>query len=546
VTVESAADSTAPTARPGVRHLTRRLTGVRLTRWRVIHVVAVGLITAVMAVGYSVFALVLNYRFQTSSYDLVIFDEAVRSYAHFHPGISPIKGLHNNFGANFSVLGDHWSPILASLAPLYWIHDSPTTLLVAQAVLFSLAIPWLWVFTRRAFGGGRRATLAAYLVAVAYLLSWPIASAEVFDFHEVAFAPVLMAIVFERLQAGKLRTALIASFLLLLVKEDMGLVVAGIGVYLLVSVPSTVRRQRIVGLGMIVFGLADTWIATYLLIPAFGGHASYYWAYGVLGRGVPQVAAHVAAHPLEAAKLMITPRVKLDTMLWLLAPCCFLPLLSPITIAVIPLLVERMMQDQFGNWWVTSYHYNAYLVIILACGGVDGAARLGRWLGHAYRASRPRDGDEARTAQLSTSVATVGLVAAVLMLAVGVYSVPKFALGQAFHRSFFHRTVYEKIAEEAVSAVPSGVTVEAVNYLGPQLSGRDKVLLWDGDGGTPVYAPWIIANTSTQQFTWRGGLSEQIKRVELLKKHGYKTVFDRGGYIVLKSPTAGSSAGHSG
>ncbi len=541
VTVESAADSAPPTARPGVRRLTGRLTGVRL-----VHVAGVGLVTAIMAVGYSVFALVLNYRFQTSSYDLEIFDQAIRSYAHFHPGTSPVKGLHNHFGPGFSILGDHWSPILASLAPLYWIHDSPTTLLVAQPVLFALAIPPLWVFTRRAFGGGRRAAVAAYLVSVAYLLSWPIASAEVFDFHEVAFAPVLIAIVLERLQAGKLRGALIAAGLLLLVKEDMGLLVAGIGVYLLVSVPSTVRRQRIVALGMIVFGLVDTWIATYLLIPAFGGHASYYWAYGALGHNLPSVAANVAAHPLNAAKLMITPRIKLDTMLWLLAPFCFLPLLSPITLAVIPLLVERMMQDQFANWWVTSYHYNAYLVIILACGGVDGAARLGRWLGHAYRASRPRDGDEARAAQLSSSVATVGMVAGVLMVAVAVYAVPKFALGQAFHRSFFHRTVYETIAEEAVSAVPSGVTVEAANYLGPQLSPRDKVLLWDGDGGTPIYAPWIIANVSTQQFTFRGGIAEQVQRVALLRKHGYQTVFERGGYIVLKSPSAGTSAGHSG
>ena len=100
------------------------------------------------------FALAQFYTFQTSSYDLVIFDQAVRSYAHFLPGISIIKGLHNGFGPHFSVLGDHWSPILAALAPLYWIYNGPQTLLVAQAVLFALAIPPLWVFTRRAFGGG--------------------------------------------------------------------------------------------------------------------------------------------------------------------------------------------------------------------------------------------------------------------------------------------------------------------------------------------------------------------------------------------------------
>ena len=99
-------------------------------------------------------------------------------------------------------------------------------------MLFALAIPPIWVFTRRAFGGGQRAVVAAYLVSVAYVLSWPIASALAFNFHEVAFAPVLTAVALERLQAGRLRTALIALAALLLVKEDMGLLVAGIGVYL--------------------------------------------------------------------------------------------------------------------------------------------------------------------------------------------------------------------------------------------------------------------------------------------------------------------------
>jgi uncharacterized membrane protein len=510
--------------------------------------VAVGALTALMAAGYSVFSLTLNYTFRTSSYDLVIFDEAVRSYAHFQPGISIVKGLHNGFGPHFSILGDHWSPILASLAPLYWIHDSPTTLLVAQAVLFALALPPLWVFTRRAFGGRRRATAAAYLVSVAYMLSWPIASAAAFDFHEVAFAPVLIAVVLERLQAGRLRTALLAAAALLLVKEDMGLLVAGIGVYLAVTRPQLVRRQRIVALALIIGGVADTWVATYVLIPAFGGRASYYWAYGALGHNLPQVAGHIVTHPLGTLKLFITPRVKLDTMLWLLAPFCFLPLLSPISIAVIPLLAERMLQDQFPNWWVTAYHYNAYLVIILACGGVDGAARLGRWIRRARQDNHIGTAKPDR-AQPDGSVATVGLAAAVVMCAVGAYLVPKFALGQALHPSFYQRTAEEDAAAAAVAAVPGGVTVEAVNFLGPQLSGRDTVLLWDGDGETPVFAPWVVAATGSRQFTFHS-VQEQDQRITVLKQHGYKTVFDRGGYIVLHSPTAGQagtgSEGHGG
>src|SRR5437773_156575 len=93
-------------------------------------------------------------------------------------------------------LADHWSPALALLAPLYWIHDSPATLLVAQGVLFALAIPPLWAYTRRQLGPG-----AAYFVCVAYALSLPVMEAVIFDFHEVAFVPVLTAVMVERFDA---------------------------------------------------------------------------------------------------------------------------------------------------------------------------------------------------------------------------------------------------------------------------------------------------------------------------------------------------------
>ncbi len=355
------------------------------------------------AAAYSAFAVIRYLTFQSNSYDLVIFDQAVRSYAHLRPGISIIKGLHNGFGPDFSVLGDHWSPILALLAPLYWLSNSPVNLLVAQAVLFALAIPPVWMFTRRAFGGGPKATAAAYLVSASYALSWPIASAVGFDFHEVAFAPVLTAVALERLQAGRVRTALVALAALLLVKEDMGFLLAGIGIYLAAARPRTVGRPVLTGLILVAVGLADSVLATYVLIPAFGGRSDYYWAYGALGNNVPQVIGHIFTHPASSFRVLTTPRVKVTTVAWMLAAFCFLPLCSPITLAAIPLLLERMLNSKFPNWWVTSFHYNAYLVIILVFAAVDGAARLGRWSAEvrdymADRRSRPGPGPQPRAA----------------------------------------------------------------------------------------------------------------------------------------------------
>jgi len=504
----------------------------RLVRRRSAHRFAVGALTALVAGLYCVFALAQYYTFRTTSYDLVIFDQAVRSYANFEPGISIIKGVHNDFGPHFSVLGDHWSPILASLAPLYWIQDSPQILLVAQAFLFALAIPPLWMFTRRAFGGGTKAAAAAYLVSVAYALSWPIASALAFDFHEVAFAPVLTAVALERLQAGRLRTALVALGGLLLVKEDMGLFVAGIGMYLAVSRPRVVRRQLAVAGALIVVGIADTFVTTYILIPAFGGRSSYYWAYTALGTNVPQAIGHLIAHP-ASLKLLVTPRVKLGTMLWLFGAFCFLSLRSPIALATIPLLLERMLANLFPNWWITADQYNAYLVVILVCAAVDGAARLD-WalLRRRHLAARPPW--------------TVALVCAAAMCAVAVCLVPRFGFGPALHPSFYRRDALERAAAAADELVPGGVTVQAVNNLGPQLSARDTVLLWDGDGHTPpLGSPWVVANTRQLQFTF-SSVREQRQRLEFLERHGYRAVFNRDGYVVLHRAGSGSAAARPG
>ena len=513
------------------------------------HQVAVGMLTASVAALYCVFALTRYYTFHTSSYDLVIFDQAVRSYAHFRPGISIIKGVHNGFGPGFSILGDHWSPILATLAPLYWIYNSPQTLLVAQAVLFALAIPPLWIFTRRAFGGGQRATAAAYLVSVAYGLSWPIAEAANVGFHEVAFAPVLMAVALERLQAGRLRTALIALAALLLVKEDMGLLVAGIGLYLAVARPRLVRKQLLVAIALIVVGVADTWLATRVLIPAFGGRSNYYWAYPALGQGIPQAAWHLIAHPASSLRLLITPRVKLGTMLFLFGAFCFLPLRSPIALAAVPLLLERMLATLFPNWWVTSYQYNAFLVVVLLCAAVDGAARLDRWpvltrkrlaAGRTPPAEQgsARSADAGPTRADAAGTRTVALVCAAAMCAVAVVLVPRFALGAALHPSFYQRNSRMNAAVAATAAVPDGVTVAAADHLGPQLSARDTVLLWEQR--STVSAPWVVADVARPDFPFRS-LGEQGQRVAFLERSGYRIVFERKGYIVLHR--GGASAG---
>jgi uncharacterized membrane protein len=478
-------------------------------------------LTALAAIGYSTYSLLLQYTVRTHAYDLVIFDEAVRSYAHFQPGISPIKGYHNFGNPSFSVLGDHWSPIIATLAPLYWIYNGPQDLLIAQGVLFALAIPPVWLFTRRALGGpgNRKATIAAYLVSITYGLSWPIQGAVGFDFHEVAFAPVLTAVGLERLQAGKKKTGLLALAGLFFVKEDCGLLVAGIGFAILVMRTPWVSRW--IAAAMIPVGIIVTFVEVYVLIPAMGGKSGYYWAYQELGNNMRSAAVHLLTHPLVGLHAMVEPGAKVDLLLWLLAPFLFLSLLSPLSLAAVPLLLERLLNVKFPDWWHIGDQYNAYLIIILVFAAVDGVARLDGW-------ALPKIQPGWRTGRLP-------LAAAAVMAVVSIALVPHFPFGSLLNSNWYHRNWKQEDAVLAANHVPNNVVVEAASNVAPQLTSRDTVLLWDGDGLSPLFPDWVVTCTSDGEFTFPT-IADQIARVNLLKEHGYVTVYSVGGYLVMHKP----------
>ncbi|MFV2179033.1 DUF2079 domain-containing protein [Actinomadura sp. LOL_016] len=457
---------------------------------------------AVAAVVYAAYSLLRLHTFRASSYDLVIFDQAIRSYSGFGPPVAIVKGVHNGFGPGFSVLGDHFSPILAVLAPLYWIHDGPGTLLVAQAVLFAAAIVPIWRYAHR-----RTGRAAAYCASGAYALSWPVAEALAFDFHEVAFVPLLSALLIERHDAGRRGQAAAVAALLLLVKEDMGLLLAGFGLYLL-----TRPGDRRSGAVHIAAGLAATWAASRIVIPAFGGADGYYWAYGALGPDLPSAAVHALTHPWDVLALLGDPPTKLLTMLLLAAPLLLLPLASPLTLVAVPLLAERMLAVGFANWWQPQYHYNAFVIAVLVLAAVDGAARLRR------RVRWTRGGPRA-------------LPAAGLLVATAV-TVPFFAFGDLADPALYRRDERARAAAAAAEHVPSGALVEAANDVGPALSARARVLLLDR---WPRNAPWVVADVERLTFPFRS-VDDQRLRVRGLLRLGYREVFRRGGYVVLHHP----------
>ncbi|NHC13141.1 DUF2079 domain-containing protein [Motilibacter deserti] len=469
--------------RPPQQERAARAPGRRL---RGPHAVAVPAVALALAAVHATLGLLAYRNFRVGSWDLLLFDETVRGYAGWGAPVQPALGVHLDVGPDLIALGDHFSPILVLLAPLYWVWDDPRMLILAQAGLIAVSICVAWVIARRVLGPG-----IAYAVAVATGLAWPLQEASVVGFHEVVFAVPLILLACERLQARRPGQAAAWAASLMLVKEDMGFVTVMFGVLL------ALRGWRKLGVWLAVAGLAGAYLSTSVIVPAFYGHGSpdgdYYEAFFA-----------ALPNPVDTFEVVFSPVQKEQTVLWLLAPFAFLPLASPVVLLTLPQLGERAISSN-PNHWGLEQHYNAVLLPVLVVAAVEAARRLPRRWRQAF--------------------AAYAVLAAVVLCA-------KFPFADLADRETWRLDAHEQAAAQAVALVPAGVTVEADNEIGPHLADRGTVLLLDK---TPRDAPWVVVDVARSSFPI-DSLAVQRDRVRLLQASGYELVLDNGSYAVLRRP----------
>jgi len=480
-------------------------------------------VSAFCAACYLVTSFTVYGQYVGSGYDLGLFDQAVRAYSHFHAPITPLKS------PDFNLLGDHFHPILALLAPGYWIWDNPGVLLIAQDLLVAASIPVVYRFTRR-----RAGFAFALVMAAAYGLSWPIQTMIDVQFHEVAVAVPLLALAIDALDRGDHKHLLLWSVPLLFVREDMGILVALMGVLVYVRAPRStastwwrarlLRRPPPVALALIVGGIAAYELVTAILIPSLSAsHHFSYWQFDAIGSNLADALRGILIHPWHAVHVFFTPGEKVRTLLYLLAPLAFLPLGSPYVLIALPLLAERFFNSR-PELWLTHFQYNALVWLVLVLASVDGAGRLG-----LFRTTGP-------------ATAVRGLLALVL---IGAEVALTFVVPTQFRSLLpnvarLMETRHEPSARSAQRAgelVPDGVCVQATDRVAPHLTRRDHVTL----PHLPITgSDYIVLDLSQPNVSVRASPTEVLAAA---RAASYVTVFEQGSVLVLRSPDYAGASG---
>jgi uncharacterized membrane protein len=438
-------------------------------------------LAAVFVVPYAVVPILRFRRLETASWDNAIFEQALKSYAHLHAPVADIKG------PGFNILGDHFSPIIAVLAPVYALLPHAQTLMVAQAVLLALSIVPI-----ARVGIARLGLAGGVGVALGYGLSFGLEAAVDVDFHEVAFAAPLLALAGAAWLEQRWTAVVVWSALLLLVKEDLGLTVAMVGVVLLLG---GVRRQ---GLLLLVGGVLAAFLVVLVVVPAFSAGGDY--TYLSTGDNAGRIGLDVLFSGLDT---------KVRTLLFTFGITGFLALRSPWSLLTLPTLAWRFATDK-DYYWGTDWHYGLVLMPIVFVALLDGIARAQAgerpWL-RRYAAAAP------------TAVAAVGVAVAM-----------SFPFGALLQRATWQASPRAADAQAVLRMIPDGAVVETDVGLITHLAGT-RTVYWVGTSGSVAPTYLLVDNVG-------GGWSQAVSAKDYAEQQNpgttYRTVFDRDGYQLAR------------
>ncbi len=445
--------------------------------------------------GMTSFSIYLHNSFRTHAMDLGYFDQVIWN-------TSQGRLFANTLKYPYHFLGDHFSPILALLAPLYWVWPDVRMLLLAQSLALALAgLPLYWL-ARQVVKG------LAPLVLVAFYLNPELHLVNLSDFHEIALVTPFVALALYALLQARYPLLLLSLFLALCCKEDMAIVVMSFGLYLVLRKgpgPSG-GKGRWWGVASLVLGAVWLAGAVFVAIPHFrqgGGYGSIAARYSYLGN-TPQEALTTVLRQPEVLVTHLLQGKKLLAFLRVLLPVAFLPFLGwPIFCLSFPLFVYLQLSDRPSLYTLREWHVAPIIPILLAA-AIVGLQRLKDW----------------KVRRLALCSLLLGS-----LVACGLFSPIGRALeteGMAPERRPYIQNVLKRIPSQAV--------VSAQTDILPHLSQRQEIYLFPSviEG-----ADFIVLDREGNTYPVREDYDEIVDQ-EVLPDPSFQVLYQDHGFLLLE------------
>lgn len=408
------------------------------------HILRFTLLAALLTGYFTYLGFSRWYSGLVTSYDMGIFSQSAKSYAHGHLPVSHIR--------NLPLLGDHFSPVNAVLGVAWRVWPDPRVLVLVQAFCLALALTGVLAWLGAT---GARARWLAGLATVA-LVSRGVLSVALFDFHEVAFAAPATVLLCWGVATRRPVAVAVGAVVLALTKEDLGMTIVGAAAAMLVQRPRW-RWQAVAATA--AFGVAALVVSSLVIahVNPLGKSPYLDIITQTFSGGATECSAqHVCGlHPAE----------RLRPVMVLLAASLVVGLRSPLMLIALPTVGWRVVSSS-SHYWSIDFHYDLVPTLVAFCAVAD-----------AWGWARRQGGIRRRTLMVG------GVLAGLLSMGLGVQVL--------FHR-YPPLSANEpppsrvKDVQALVARMPREARVAALNSVGPYAVSRTDVYSLKPDTATPV------------------------------------------------------------
>ena len=475
------------------------------------------------------------------SFDQGIFNQVFWNTLHGHGFESSLSSTESSLvmqgnlpDAAYRRLGQHFTPALLLWLPWYALFPSAAGLSVLQVTLVTIAGLVLYALARH-----YHPPQLAGMIAASFYGAIAVISPTLANFHDICQMPLYLFGLLLALEKRRWGLLWLCAALTLLVREDSGVVLFGIGFFLAVS-----RRSVRTGLALCAVSLVYMLGITNLVMPLFSEDVSKRFMIEQFGQFVDKPEAStidiikgILSNPLRLAVELITP---IDpTIRYLLGqwvPLAFVSVISPSTwlLSGFPLLKVLIQRED-----LTALSLHLRYAMTLVPGLFYGAILW--WSAHPN--------------QWRSRFRQIWVGCIVLSLFFTITSNPNRALSFVIPDSFQpwvyvsppRQWQHSQAIHSLLSQIPPNASVTATDHIVAHVSSRRQVLRFPMQRLQDSQAPqakaqrieyaiadlWYLQQYQPAFADYRKSLQETIDSVKQLQSHRYGITGFADGVVVL-------------
>lgn len=432
----------------------------------------------------------------TMAWDMGIFEQAFWNTLHGDLFFSSIRG-------NFTLMGEHFEPILFLILPFYSLKPSVETLIIIQAVILGLSVFALYLIAKEKLNS----RFLVFSLITSFVLSKGLRGVGLSDFHPESLILLFSFFAFFFLIKRNNLMFILSCILLLFCKETTVFIIFGIGLYSLFFL-----KRRFCGLSLIFIAVAFWIIETRILLPYFSrfGGSYFYLERLPFGKTYAENFSFIVGNFPQFISFIFAPG-KIDYLFRLTGSLCFLPFLAPSLYIVnfMPLVTILLASDKLSGYYSLTSHYAGAVIPFIYISAVYGVANFILFLKKRKKLTQNK----------SEKILGI-LIVLFSLIFYGKTDISKY-------NRYISGAILNKASEKLgyIRVVPKDVTLSATSNYVPHLCHRKYIYDWDPNNPLSLATEYLLIDLDFQGYLKEDARKKIPEFFNAASRKGYKIIF---------------------